>query len=1283
MAARASSRAGGYAGNDRLAMEAAAGPHPPQAERAGAAAVEGDDDSVARLLSSLDRLGARIRALTPAADGEAPPPPSAATPRSTSADLQRAIEQIARKRDSLDRSPARRPSPPGRQDADFADIGARVLALSQAGARPQPARAPADADALAGIRDDLAALRAQFDEMRTSAPEIGLVDAVEEIGSRLAEIKEAVDNPPLTAELAEQLAEVRQLIAAVPTEAHFQAIADRLDAFADHLSAGPADGQALTELGRGVAELADIIVRLDRRELIDDIAGRVGDIAKRIVLIEGQLNGFGEWREAAGRQTTLMSQIAQRVEQVPRLAHELERQAGSVERIVEATDALPRLMADLDAIRRSLEQDGRAGDLAAIAERIDALTHQVEDSRAAAMVADGTLERRIADLLAHVDSLSGSLDATAIAAIDAHFCRLDATIEAKIRSAAASAPLPEQLVEALGRIEAHLADGTARERLCDLEQRIAALTQSLNGFDFATAGDVAAIEHAISALGEELRTTQQQADERVDEAVRALTTQIDGASLPAMPAEALAAIEARIGEIAGRLDGRPGELAALAEALERLETTVTETLSADAIAQRLAALPGRAGAPDPIAAAALEGKIVALREELIRDGRRDRDLLVAIGETVERLARREIEAIARPAPSDGGSRRTPPPASADSQSWRDIETALAAGFPGGGAKAATEAPVKPAGVDPEPAEEPAPIDAAEETRPAGEKEPAEDGIPSLRARLFSRKPRAKPAVAAPPARQESDFGANTPPAQQEADLPARQEADFDVNTPLAPGSGKPPSRPAAAEADEPPRTETAAVAGGRDEAAAVPSKADFIAAARRAAMAASTEPSRPHNGSASASRPRLGLPHFDLAVIARHKRQLMMGAVAVAVAFGSLNIGAKLWRQFATPAPAAETSAAAPAALPSTHAALPQARQPASPVMPAAAASALSADPTTAAPGFSATISDLSADSFSKPAGGGTALAAADLTGSLAPAPAAGPTPTPAAVPMPPEAVGPLALRQAAADGDRIAQFEIASRLAEGRGLPADLAGAVTWFRHAAEAGLAPAQYRLGSLYEKGQGTARNLKEAADWYAKAAAQGNVKAMHNLAVLNAEGGLGEPDYPKAARLFKQAADLGVRDSQFNLGILYARGLGVPRDLTSSYKWFAIAANGGDGDSAKKRDDVAQVLSREDLARARLAVETWTAKPLDRAANEVPVDNPAWTAAPEHTASVDETRLVMKAQSFLAAQGFDPGPADGRMGKRTREAISAYQKARGLPVTGEIDQALIAAIGDDPA
>jgi localization factor PodJL len=203
-------------------------------------------------------------------------------------------------------------------------------------------------------------------------------------------------------------------------------------------------------------------------------------------------------------------------------------------------------------------------------------------------------------------------------------------------------------------------------------------------------------------------------------------------------------------------------------------------------------------------------------------------------------------------------------------------------------------------------------------------------------------------------------------------------------------------------------------------------------------------------------------------------------------------------------------------------------------------------------------------------------------------------------------------LRQAAANGNPVALYDLATRLAEGRGVPRDPAAAAATFEKAAEKGLIPAQFRVGNLYEKGIGVARNLEVAKTWYRRAAEGGNTRAMHNMAVLLAEGAGGKPDYAGATTWFQKAADQGVRDSQYNLAVLFARGLGVPQDMAKSYTWFAIAAAQGDEDAGRKRDEVASRLAPADLAKAKAQAEAWKAIPANAVANEVQPPTAGWAS-----------------------------------------------------------------------
>ena len=79
-------------------------------------------------------------------------------------------------------------------------------------------------------------------------------------------------------------------------------------------------------------------------------------------------------------------------------------------------------------------------------------------------------------------------------------------------------------------------------------------------------------------------------------------------------------------------------------------------------------------------------------------------------------------------------------------------------------------------------------------------------------------------------------------------------------------------------------------------------------------------------------------------------------------------------------------------------------------------------------------------------------------------------------------------------------------------------------------------------------------------------------------------------------------------------MYARGAGVTQNLAESYRWFALAAMQGDTEAGKKRDDVAVRLDAQSLVAAKLAVQTWSATPLDATVNDVQV-KAEWQKAAE--------------------------------------------------------------------
>lgn len=1440
-----------------------------------------DGAPVDRILSSLDKLGEKIRALSAEPRDAGRRPVRADDARDTrgrerpvrgGSDLTRAIEEIARRRDALERenvrdeeideAPSRlraaRTSAAGRDSLldDLRDDLREMRRAMERFAEPDDlrpelrrlaervdgvARTSVDGRTVAALRDDLQALRAAVLDNSAAERLQGLERAYDEIVHRLDQMRNQIDNPRVVADVVARLGEVRRLLAQAPTEAQILAVTDRLDDLTARVDAGLAgDRSAIADLERQVGRVAAQIGEFDTTGLLRGVTERLSAVGEQIVELErklGVLDGFDRWQEQLGRHGTLLAQMAQRSEQLPRVAHEMERQSTALDGLSRSLGALPTIAGEITAVRRGLtdgatetnrglaalaarlddlnitvsalpvpDDANLSGQLAGIAARIEDLsirvgapaapdTSAIEDRLAGIALAveqlgarlpaelqpdpaglrgqldgiaqhletlnlrlgtsaagdsdavyeqlsqiagklDGIAElatappapavgdllaARLADVAGRLDrlqmpvaapfdgdellarlgeiadrlddavtrapagssgfdasELSERLDAIAarlgeldppaagqiVDALEPRFVDLADLIETRIGSMAASlaeAGPPPTLVDSLLRIESQLADRSPDRRLTDIELRLEAIGEAVE----RSAPDLRQMEAALADIRGEIAGLIRPPTVDLEAELRTIANRMADFGSVSADLGGLRALEQRLTALVEEVSTRPSEATLVADALERFEASIRPALEARA--------PANPVAPDGETRAAIgqiRDDLGHLQDDLRGASRRDRDLLIAIAEAVEKLALRE-EARGTTAASPSAAAAPPITAGPDQDTWQEIERSLSENL--------ARRPRRGVRIDPEPEPQiPAPEPVAE-----------------------------PPAKAAAPAAE--DIG---------------PDDTLDLDKPLEPGSGKPRPRPI---------TAIGAAVNPAEVRKPDVSKADFIAAARRAAQAASGEQDSKKAKSAAppveqvaeaAATPRaprsLGAALPSLGLLSRHKRKILVavGAVVLVAAvsrlvvpllFGGSNVPpATIGSAVETPAetgaessvsqgvqpPADAPDAGAPAAA-ATDAPVEGATPPDATTAPAGEPGpgevppvaegepgpAAEAIPPAAAPDSATALAPAVAPptSFGAAPGGPPAdrFASRDSTAAIPPADAPSPAPSTTVDGLPPETVGALALRQAAAKGDPLAQFEVAARLTEGRGVAQDLAAAVVWYEKAAVSGLAPAQYRLGSLYEKGQGVARDPAKAAEWYGKAAAAGNAKAMHNLAVLNAEGGLGKSDYEAAARYFEQAANLGVRDSQYNLGILYARGLGVKRDLAASYKWFAIAAQGGDADAAKKRDDVAQVLDKDALARARLAVETWSAQPTDPAANDVVIDNPDWKAG-DTTASVGDRNPIETAQTLLDRLGYDPGPADGKMGAKTREAIIAFQTAMGLKVTGEVDARLLKAL-----
>jgi len=409
---------------------------------------------------------------------------------------------------------------------------------------------------------------------------------------------------------------------------------------------------------------------------------------------------------------------------------------------------------------------------------------------------------------------------------------------------------------------------------------------------------------------------------------------------------------------------------------------------------------------------------------------------------------------------------------------------------------------------------------------------------------------------------------------------------------------------------------------------------------------------------------------------ARNRRPLLLAATLVAVSMLALNLVIQRMGESQTASPVAaavEVPVETPEPAPVGNTSL---------GIPSSSATIDTTQVGSINPGapmsFDRPATEMPSTLFTKAPVSAAAAPAADV------APLATPAPAVAAAPetfeLPPEAVGPLELRQAAADGDARAQFEIGAIYTEGRAVEQSYDDAAKWYERAAAQGFTPAQYRLGNLYEAGTGVAKNLEEAKLWYQRSADAGNRMAMHNLAALYASGQLGDQEFESAAEWFTKAANLGMTDSQFNLGMLYARGLGVEQNFETSYKWFSLAARSGDADATKARDDVAKSLTADAVSRVNGEVSGWKAQQIDLAANFAPLGT--WSAKFEPGQAITTRDVVSKVQAALNRLGYNVGTPDGVAGPKTAEAITAFESGTGMAPSGKINPRLLAVLGSQP-
>jgi localization factor PodJL len=1041
------------------------------------------------------------------------------------------------------------------------------------------------------LGDALATMTARLDEIERKLSDGGrpsleaALKAIERIESQLAK---ANDKPEKGANAA-----IETVLRGFETR-----IAEITDRLAERPPAGP---RRPAEIRSAVAEIRARQAELDRTPEPADAADAPPPRAARAPAPRPPADVLHSLRDDIARLASQLDTLrpgAGGSAEVAGLRGEIERLQTMVGGLA-TRDEINALERALRGITAQVANARAPGDLAAVSRPVEEL--EAEIGRVAELVTSGVhgrLSREFETLARRIEAISGSgidpevIDGLAQQLLDVRRLLSDMAEPRRVQQLAAQfAELNERLTE-IGRRQLDAReferrfDGLARkldslggdvppQASGDIAERIDALSQKLDRLSekprITVGGPPAegldSLVQRLDRLDEALtRGGPAPQLKPIEDMLRTLVARIDQAERPGAGADSLDALEKQVAILARRLErgsGDPalsalertmGDLMAQVELMRTGAYEAAERAAKTAVADTLATLPK----PEP------EPQIGLLRRDLddLRSSRNGADERVQ--STLESVHAALEKVVARLGSLDGEPSHAEPPARTPAERPPTPRIKAQAPTPRNGASA----------------------------------------------------PAASPGEAPAVVLSEAD----------QPILPASLEEIL-----LEPGAARP--RPGAT---------------GANPDANLDVKASFIAAARRAAQAAAAEAAanakvKGRGGareSSLASRvegAKDGLAARMKGAFSKHRRPLLLGLAAIVLALGAFQTLGTLGLFSEAPpakAPAVKSEAriAAPAPAPApamdpVEAVPSQLAEPAPKVEEPKTTQAISSP----APQRSEIVAPASkpeeraaaatpgrfepkAPVMSLPAGF-TPLqitpAAPATIGAIDPRPAATPIANVAAVGEIPSAQGLGGLRQAALAGDPVAVYDLAARLAEGRGVTRDLKLAAKLFEKAAANGVVPAQYRIGNQYEKGLGVTRDLALAKGWYERAAEKGNARAMHNLAVLLAEGGSDrKPDYAAAAESFRKAAEHGVKDSQYNLAVLLARGLGVSQNLARSYTWFAIVAAQGDEDAGRKRDEVGARLSAADLAAAKAAAESFKPAMPIREANEVALPANGW-------------------------------------------------------------------------
>jgi localization factor PodJL len=199
-----------------------------------------------------------------------------------------------------------------------------------------------------------------------------------------------------------------------------------------------------------------------------------------------------------------------------------------------------------------------------------------------------------------------------------------------------------------------------------------------------------------------------------------------------------------------------------------------------------------------------------------------------------------------------------------------------------------------------------------------------------------------------------------------------------------------------------------------------------------------------------------------------------------------------------------------------------------------------------------------------------------------------------------------------------------------------DYEKAFTSYKAAAELGGSYGQFMLANMYLSGEGVKRNPSESLRWMKQSADDGYPPANY----LMGRAALARNPVT-AIEYFKKAAAKEHGSSMYMLGLMYAGGIGVQASQVEALRWFRMAK--------------AQGIPVEDQLLSEAGIKSYMKHFSKRTAQSM-------------QARTDKKEMVREVQQILAQLGYNPGPADGVYGGKTRLAIQEFQRKNSLEADG---------------